>query len=65
MLEVWETMAYLHSTDDKFKFSFTFAKEKKRQICCFKTVQFVYGEVNWDVWVSIAKARFIAEYKSR
>lgn len=23
-------MAYLHSTDDKFKFSFTFAKEKKR-----------------------------------
>lgn len=58
MLEVWETMAYLHSTDVKFKFSFTFAKEKKN-------VQFVYGEVNWDVWVSIAKARFIAEYKSR
>lgn len=40
-------MAYLHSTDVKFKFSFTFAKEKKkRQVCCFKTVQFVYGEVN-------------------
>lgn len=32
-------MAYLHSTDVKFKFSFTFAKEKKN-------VQFVYGEVN-------------------
>lgn len=24
-------MAYLHSTDVKFKFSFTFAKEKKKE----------------------------------